>query len=357
MDKNQIQSDALKAIGNLHRAGVDSSMGSGKTMIGIKHMSREYTDTCRFLIVGPKKAVFKAWMSDMKEFGYGYLSEHVKFSTYVSLCKKDKDYDVVYLDECHNLKASHEEWLSDFNGKILGLTGSRPRHETSERGLMVAKYCPIVFTYKVDDAIKDGILNDYKIIVHYLDLDTSKNIPMTKGDKVWYTSEQASYDYWTSQIMFASPAKVHMTRLMRMKAMQSFPSKEKLGVKLFNSTTEKCLIFANTKEQADRLCDFSYHSGNSKSEDNLTFFKEGNIIKLSAVQQLSESVNIPRLKEGIILHAFGNEKVASQRIGRFLRLNPNEESTVRVLCYRNTVDEEWVQSALADFDQTKITYI
>ena len=43
--------------------------------------------------------------------------------------------------------------------------------------------------------------------------------------------------------------------------------------------------------------------------------------------------------------------------GRLLRLNPNDKSAIHVLCYRNSIDEEWVKSALEDYDQTKITYL
>ena len=81
------------------------------------------------------------------------------------------------------------------------------------------------------------------------------------------------------------------------------------------------------------------------------------ITKLSCVLQLSEGVNIPKLKEGIIMHSYSNERKSAQRIGRMLRLNPNECATIHVLCYRNTVDEAWVMSALESFDKNKITVV
>ena len=56
------------------------------------------------------------------------------------------------------------------------------------------------------------------------------------------------------------------------------------------------------------------------------------------------------------MHAYGNERKTSQRIGRLLRLNPNDVATCHILCYKNTVDSTWVQNALKDFDQTKIKY-
>jgi len=74
------------------------------------------------------------------------------------------------------------------------------------------------------------------------------------------------------------------------------------------------------------------------------------------VLQLSEGVNIPDLKQGIIMHAYGNERKSSQRIGRLLRLNPDDKAIVHILCYMNTVDEKWVTESLESFDQTKITW-
>jgi superfamily II DNA or RNA helicase len=85
-------------------------------------------------------------------------------------------------------------------------------------------------------------------------------------------------------------------------------------------------------------------------------FKSGKIDKLSCVLQLNEGINIPNLRAGIIMHAYGNERKSSQRIGRLLRLNPTETAIVHILCYKNTVDERWVTEALKDFDQSKIKY-
>jgi superfamily II DNA or RNA helicase len=147
-----------------------------------------------------------------------------------------------------------------------------------------------------------------------------------------------------------------MLRVMRMKAMMEYPSKEKYTKKLMESINTKCIVFANTQDQADRLCRFSYHSGNKNSEENLISFKEGKITKLSCVLQLNEGINIPELRQGIIMHAYGNERKASQRIGRLLRLNPQDKAIVHILCYKGTVDEKWVKDALEGFDQSKVLW-
>lgn len=357
MTKDDIQKAALNVLRPLNRGGVGIATGGGKTLVGLRHMNENYNDFVQYLVVAPKVSIFDEWRNQAKEHGLAHLIKHMRFTTYLSLDKQFYDYDVIYLDECHSLLSNHEPWLNGYQGKIIGLTGTAPKFKTSEKGKMVEKFCPIVFSYITDTAVKDKILNDYRIIVHMLPLDNAKNILVEHGGKSWYTSEQATYDYWTNKMDGSlTPKYLQIVRVMRMKAMMDFPSKEVLAAKIMAASKNKILLFANTQAQADRLCRYSYHSNNPESEENLRRFKDNYIDKLSCVLQLSEGVNIPNLKEGIIMHSYGNERKSAQRIGRMLRLNPKETATIHVLCYANTVDEKWVADALESFNQSKISY-
>jgi len=357
--KDEIQQEALEVMLPLHRGGAGITMGGGKTLLGLRHMNANYTEYAKFLVVAPKLSVFDEWKSQAQEHKLAHLLPHMEFTTYRSLTKQIFDYDVVYLDECHSLLEPHDAWLNNFTGKIIGFSGTLPKYKKSTTAKMVDKYCPIVYKYMTDEAVKANILNDYRITVHFLPLNPLKTILMTsKQGKQWYASERDTYNYWSNRIESASTAKeTQIMRVMRMKAMMEFPSKEELAKKLLIASNNKTIVFANTQEQADRLCQHRYHSGNPLSEDSLKAFKEDKITKLSCVLQLNEGVNIPNLKEGIILHAYGNERKSSQRIGRLLRLNPKEQSLIHVLCYEHTIDETWVKAALEAFDQTKINYL
>lgn len=356
--KNLIQEEALAATNGLKRSGAGITMGGGKTLLGLRHMAKNYTDYARFLVVAPKVSIFEEWKLQAVEHGLEYLLPHIEFSTYLSLDKQEQDYDGVYLDECHSLLFVHRPWLLEHKGYILGLSGTPPKYDKSEKGKMVAEFCPIVYEYLVDEAVNDQMLNDYLLIVHTLDLDTNKTLKVEKGDKVWYTSEQASYDYWCKRIDdSSSPKELNTMRVMRMSSLKNFPSKEKLAKKLLSTITNKVLVFANTHKQADSFGLPTYHSKNKGSKENLAKFIRGEIDKMVAVDQLNEGTNVKDLKEGIIMHAYGNERRASQRIGRMLRLNPSETAIIHILCYRNTVDETWVRQALEDFDQSKIKWI
>ena len=359
MTREKIQELALNATNNNKRCSLILATGVGKTLVGLMHMERNLTPLMSVLIVAPKLSIFTSWRTEAIKFNKSHLLDNVQFTTYLSLNKLDpREYDMIYFDEAHSLLPSHRDFLDEYDGKILGLTGTPPKMVNSEKGEMMQEFYPICYEYLTDDAINDNILNDYKIIVHQLRLNgTTKDVKAGSKFKSFFTTEEANYQYWCSRIENSRPGKEQqISRVMRMKAMMEFPSKEKYAKLLSNSIISKCIIFANTQDQADQLCTHSYHSNNSESDDNLEMFKSGKITKLSCVLQLSEGINIPELRQCIILHAYGNERKASQRIGRCLRLAVDETATIHILCYMDTIDEKWVTEALSGFDQSKIEW-
>ena len=357
LSRDVVQSDALSIAAQHKRCGLGISMGVGKTRIAIQHLQRNFNQFIQVLVVVPKHSVTQSWLDELDKMGLYSLVEHITFTTYISLKKKDpNNYDIVYLDECHSLKYSHELFLGPYTGKILGLTGTPPRDKQSEKGKLVQKYCPIKYTFKVDDATDSNILNDYRIVIHDLQLSGVPSLKKkNKNGGYWHTSEVKDYSYVTRRVAEAqTPKQQQWAYIMRMRALMEYTTKEAYVKSMVNNIEDKCIIFANTQDQADRVCKYSYHSGNNKSADNLEYFSDGRINKLSCVLQLSEGVTIPQLKQGIIMHAYGNEKKTAQRIGRLLRLNPSETAVCHILCYKGTQDEKWVESALSSFDSSKI---
>jgi len=358
--RDQIQEEALKVALDNDRCTLAISMGVGKTLIGLRHMAKTYATDYKFLVVAPKLSIHQAWKDDAKKFGLEWLLEHITFTTYISLSKQDdKVFQYIYLDECHSLKYNHDFFLmSQHQAGILGLTGTPPVRKGNEKYEMINKFCPVMYRFGVDDATENNILNDYQIIIHTMLLDQQDNYwKELKNGRKFKTSELQQYDFWTRKVQDSPPGKAKaIASVQRMKAMMEFPTKEKYAKVLASQIRDKCIVFANTQAQADRLCDYSYHSGNSDSADNLIRFKEGSINQLSCVLQLSEGVTVPNLRSGIILHAYGNETKSAQRIGRLLRLNPNDKATCHILMYEGTVDEQWVRNALKSFDSSKIKY-
>jgi len=371
-NREKIQREALEITLGHRRCGLGISMGVGKTRIALQHLIKNYHPVCKYLVVVPKNTVIDSWndemdkmvdqFKDLSDENYKIdlevIKQQIQFVNYRSINKLDPThYNVVYLDECHNLLFSHEEFLKNYNGKVLGLTGTPPR-KGSEKYTMVQRYCPIVYEFSVDEATDSNILNDYKIIIHLLELSNGQNLQKkNKNGGVWYTSEVKDYAYLNRRWQEAMTGKQQqMAAIMRMRGLMEYTTKEDYLKDILRDISSKCIIFANTHKQADRVCSHSYHSGNSKSEDNLELFSDGRIDKLSCVLQLSEGISIPNLGQGIIMHAYGNNRKSAQRIGRLLRLSPDQKATCHILCYKGTQDEKWVEKALETFDQNKIEY-
>ena len=358
MTKDKLQEDALVSIGNNTVCGVSATVGFGKTVLGLKYIKRNFKG--KVLVVAPKKSIFDSWKNDAIDRGFIEQLEQITFCTYRSLSKSENSYELIILDECHSLKYSHKEVLDKHlssNGKILGLSGTFPKVSYGEKGEMCEKYAPLVYTYETDQGVSDDVLNDYEIFVHMIPLSKEKDIEKkTKAGGKYYTSEIKEYNFWTKIIEESDKM---IPKIQRMTCMKKGISKMRYAFNLLNQQDDKTIIFVNTKDQANRMCKHKVHSGLSKKEnkENLDNFKSGDITKLATVDQLSEGVNIPNLKVGIICHAYSDHKKVNQKIGRLLRLDPNEKSTIHILCYKDTIDEFWVRNATENLNQSKIKYI
>jgi len=370
--KQALQDHILTVIDKRQLAGVAVATGVGKTLLGLRNMARllasgHSTDsvTKLFLVAAPTQAILDSWPQEARKFKLDYLLDQLDFTTYRSLGKTlgSGRYHKVYLDECHALKDSHAPALHAHvarKGRILGLTGTPPAQPDSEKGRLVATYCPIVVDYTTDEAVLAGLLNDYRIIVHRLRLSGVRDYQFTtKAGQQFTTSEWENYQYWSARLTNAARDQlpVETLRLLRMQALMNYPTKGQYMAHLAGHFCEKVLLFTCNQQQAEAQAEHTYHSNNKYSEANLARFNSGDIQRLACVAQLSEGVNITDLRMGIIWHAFGNERKAAQRIGRLLRLNPDQTATVHLLLYQDTVDEQWVAQALAAFDPSKISYV
>lgn len=351
-NREDIQKEALSKIIGYRRAGINMSMGTGKTKILLDHFKEMMFN--KPLIVVPKVKMKDNWNNEIKKFNSNITPE---YSTYRSLTNVTlNDYDVIYLDECHNLLAHHKDHLKNYKGCIIGATGTMPSDK--DKLDFINECCPIKYEYTTTKAVDNKILNDYSIVIHLLELNTEKEYRVkTKSGKSWFTSEFLDYHNLTDKVNTSFGKSKQFMAIRRMTSMKNYPTKEIYAKKLFNSLSDKTIIFANTIEQAERLCKNSYNSKNKGSDNNLQLFSDSRITKLSAVDQLNEGINIPDLKEGIIMHSYASPIKSSQRIGRLLRLNPNDKSRIHILCYKDTIDEIWVKQALLSHDQNRIKWV
>jgi len=294
--KQALQDHVLSVIKGHRLAGVAEAMGVGKTLIGLRDIARLLPD-CQplgatskpSLVAAPTRTILDSWMQEARKFGQAHLLDAITFTTYrsLSIVLGQGQYHKLYLDECHALKDSHEPGLRAHVARkqsILGLTGTPPAQPGSEKGRLVATYCPILIDYTTDEAVLAGLLNDYRLVVHRLPLSPVRDyVFTTRAGSSFTTSERENYQYWSKRLAHADQdaLPVETLRLLRMQALMHYPGKGRYMAHLARQFTEKVLLFTCTQQQAEQQAEHTYHANNKDSQANLALFNTGEIQRLA----------------------------------------------------------------------------
>jgi superfamily II DNA or RNA helicase len=368
--KIKIQEKAEKLFykNNLHGL-LAMCTGSGKSKIFInihKKLQGKW-----LLVVPTEKLRDNNWLEEFKKWDYekGYFT--IDRVCYASLNKiKDLTYDGVCLDEAHNITENNIGFFKNNVVKaILGLTATIPKDENKRE--LLSSLIPTIFSYSLDEGVRDGVVSQYKINVINCRLDgLNKNVLSGSKNKPFYTTELMHYNYLTKKINDATlmfgRAPMYMY-LNRMHFIYNLKSKTELAKKLSLKLNGRYLIFASSKQQAFDLCSHRFYTKPDKLKQKKLFecynedkdlidFINGKINKLSCVESLNEGINIPNIDSIIVTQINSNDKNLIQRIGRAVRFRPEHIANIYILCCENTVDQEWLNKSLVSFNEANIKY-
>lgn len=360
--REKIQKEALKSIIDFNgKALILMATGAGKSKIPIDYAKKKKAKNLALIV--PTENLKDNWEQEFKKWGALEYWENTTVLCYASASKiKSKNFDLVILDECHNITELSSEFFIDNTCKdIIGLTATKPKEAEkvallNNIGLKVSYHLPL------DEAVKLGFVAPYKITVIYTRLDsTQKYIPAGTKDKPFLTTEAGNYNYLNDKVrklMFSKEQKsLQYSILHRMRAIYNLKSKTSFAKYLLEEIIPKddrTLIFSGNIEQAEEVCLHSFHS--KSKNDNLELFKQEKINRLSCVNSLNEGQNIPNLDSAIIVQLNSNERNLIQRIGRLIRYRPGHQAHIYVICCLDTQDEKWLEKALENLDKNNIEY-
>jgi superfamily II DNA or RNA helicase len=357
--RERIQREATQSIVDNKFLGVlEVSPRVGKSRITIDALNTISKDI-DVLIIAPRKEIFDSWKVEFKKWGLR-SNINVDFIWSNSLKKNTKKYHLIVADEIHSYNLNVMRLLMKEQNKgsrILALTGTLDGN--TQYLIESSLKLNVLYSYSVDDAIKDGIVADYEIFCVGVDLDNEdKYILAGNEDKQFYQTELEAYTYWNN-------------RYNKAKAKQKWSELQFLMSKrtnlIYNSVTkllktreivaklDRCLIFTGRQEIADSLGEASYHSKSDKT--TLDSFKNGTINKLSTIGKISMGVTILDLKVVVFNQLKSNENTSIQQSMRAMNMEGGRKATIYIVYLRNTQDSLWLQSALQGFDNKKIKYL
>lgn len=366
--KIRIQNEALDTwINNNYKGLLAMATGSGKTKVAILAI-KYLVETLgikqpKVCLITPTETLRDiGWYDEFKKWK---LLKYYKFLDrycYVSINKiHNQVYDLVILDEGHNITESNSLFFNqNICNRVLGLSATPPSDKIKK--VLIKLHCPVIYEYKLDNAVEDGVVAPYKINLVEIQLNnTDKYIEAGTKLKPFLTTEYNHYNYLSQQILrlkYASKQKAAMfAQLNKQRFLGNLKSKTNIAKLIIQKylKNDRSLIFCHSIKQAEQLCEYSFHS--KSKGNNLELLRSKQINRLSCVKALNEGENIPDLDSAIIVQINSVERNVIQQLGRIVRFRPNHEATIWILIAVNTQDEVWWEKCSQNIDKQNITYI
>lgn len=367
---------------------LELATGTGKSRMAIEKIkSLRSRMGQHLLIVVPRNMHKQNWADEIKMW-WPKCDFKISYTTYVSFPKYKGTWDFVIFDECHHLSERCREALCDFNiahSVLLSATVSKTLKDE------LKEVFDDLVSYKKDlrDVIEEEILPDPRVYLWPLELNTGfptesiwKNTK-AKGRLIecnwatrWnylkqkacpvriYCTERQYYcdlcnqiDYWKKryQSTRSQIAKNKWLRLCADRLKWLSDKKVKyLHQLLPNLIKHRTLTFCNSIEQTELLGEYCINSKNADSVQYLEDFNRGKIDHITACNMLNEGMNLVNCQVGIYANLNSSEAIIKQRMGRLLR-HPNP--VIIVPYYKNTREEELVQTMLEDYNPELVTKI
>lgn len=358
MKQNELQQqfidEGLKFFKKIDRGYYNLAMRFGKCRTTIELMKKLLHKNEWVLIAYPDNKLKQTWMDEMDKWGWndGINVEYVNFS---SLKKHlDAKYDFFVIDEFHSASENERDYahqIMDNSQYTLGLSGTISNETTAIWDLAE------IASYSTDQGIQDGILADYKITVHLVNLDNTVKTADKKGK---LKTEKQKYDGYTWVIEKLKRDGANFMHLALARNRLSLSSLGKINhvKKLLGKLSDKrVLVFTGLANVADGLDIPSYHS---KSEDDsgYTEFQSGENNHLALAAMGKVGVTYTNLDSVILLNFTYNAEETSQILNRAIKLDyKNKMADLHVICLNEPAEIKKVKESLSMLDETKIKYI
>lgn len=364
------QSEAIESwVRNNQRGILEMATGTGKTVVGIKAIEKFFTDKekgitlvlaptneiCsqwhekieifikpdQNILVGSKHSTWKKMVEkSLHDYEKGRSNKLIFISTYESLSNLFKILNEYNLsstlligDEVHSFGSTERSKVlsnENFDKKILSRLGlsATPERLFDEVGNEAVSnfFGGTIYRFTIGDAIKNKILSPYEYHLNVIDMDREEYklyIQITKKiGKSFHFSKENS-DYLT--ILTNQRAKLIKASLNKIKEVEKIIKELHL-----ENDTRHTLIFCIDSNQLNKVINtlnkyritYSKITGEESYSDRssiLEGFSRGNIDVLLSMKILDEGIDIPEIKNAIIMSSSRSPREYIQRRGRVLR--------------------------------------
>ena len=358
MTKNEIQRIIIDKIKNaLFRGIVLASVRLGKTRILINSIIEHSNNKpSSILILYPNIDIKFSWEAEFEKLNY--KAYDLKYCTFASIEKeKDNIYDYVIIDEAHLLGKENQlpiaGKIAKNNKHIILASGTY-----SEDTLLNLKFetgLQQIVNYTTDDAINDGIVNDFKVEVHLFKLDDVRSVQFG-GLKKWYSTDYKECQRMSKKVDESFGQDKMMIALFRMKMINSCQSLIRNVQQWIKDNPDKRFILFTGDEKIGMNYKIPMFNSKSKNNDVLKDFQEYRSNSLCLIKKGGTGVTYERLDTILITDINSNSETLEQRCGRSLLFEEGKESIIHIFCSTEQFQLNWLEKSLKSINPDKITY-
>jgi superfamily II DNA or RNA helicase len=326
----------------------------GKIFTAI-NILENYPEGAKVIIAYPDVKIKKSWLEDFKKREYN--NPNITFTTHLSIKKyKEQVYDLIIIDEIHLLSAAQIEVCKELfgnGGNVLGLTGTLSKW--TKKLLREELNLNVLVEYTISQAIEDGIIPDYEIIIHKVALD-NKILNDYNGKKRTEKQRFNSFQYVAHKLEAEGQPSFFMKLKIIDVLMTSLSRKNKTIELIQQYKNERLLIFCGRINIADGLGISSYHSKSTEKE-KFEDFANGKGNHLAVIKIGNTGVTYKPLNKVIINYTDSNPENLTQKILRCMSMeydNPDKKASIHIICSTEEIELKWLRRALEFFSPDKI---
>jgi len=244
----------------------------------------------------------------------------------------DKRKTLLIHDEVHRVGSPQNRkllsGLSDNIAYVLGLSATPEREYDSEGNIFIEKYIgPVIFEYGLEDAIKDGILCEFNYIpITYQSTQEDRN-------KVSLVYSQKSARAAEGRPMSEEEIAIAISRVYKL-SRAKIPLFQKY-ISEHDKILKRSIVFVEETSYGEEVLevihqyrhDFHTYYADDQVE-TLKRFANGDLECLVTCHKVSEGIDIKSL-ENVVLFSSAKARLETiQRIGRCLRVDPNNPNKI-----------------------------
>lgn len=352
--------------------------GSGKTraaIIAIKSFLSKNKDK-HIVVIVPTEHLKIQWMQELNKFD---LIQMVTVEIINSAIKLSSQIDFLILDEAHRIASDTFYTIFSQRNPLLVLGLSATFSRLDGRHELLNRYCPVVDTLTIKEAIQNKWLapyKEYKVLIEPDDIEEYKLASMQFNESFSFFNYdfQIAMSCLTNIIYRRTYAKkmgvssseidaITFTWGRTLRARKSYvmdhPKKLEITRQILAARpTSKAITFSATIKQAEKIGGgFVVHSGKTKKKNRITMeeFAKLPLGVIHTAKSLDEGADVPGLNLAIILCNTSSQTQKTQRVGRVIRYEEGKEAEIFTLVIKGTMEEGWYNTSTAGKNYIEIS--